>query len=109
MTETATPLADQATKAPGHLRLWDSATIEFIWSSDTPRDAGPSLVEVLAAAGGWVLATYDYATRGRIWSGRLRIGENGDVEARPESEFLTAIALPINPLMATEAGSNDER
>ncbi len=107
MTETATPIADQAAKAPGHLRLWDSATIESIWSSDTPRDAGPSLHEVLTAAGGWVLATYDYALVGRIWAGRMRIGENGDVEARPEFEFLAAIELPINTVMAPEAGSNE--
>lgn len=108
MTETATPIADQASKAPGHLRLWDSASIEFMWSSDTLRDAGPSLLDVLTEAGGWVLATYDYASRGRVWSGRLRIGENGDVESRPESEFLTVISWPANPAYAPEAGSNDE-
>ncbi len=109
MTDTTPTLAEQIANGGGHLRLWDGRTVEFVWSNSTepPEDRLP-LLDVLAEREGWTLATLDHAERGRVWSGRMRVDENGDIEARPESEFLAGIILPVNPAVAPEAGSNDE-
>ncbi len=107
MTETATPLADRYATTSGHLRLWDPATIEFVWSnqSEPPEDRRP-LLDVLAERGGWTLATFDWPSRGRVWSGRMRVGENGDVEERPDSAFLTSIKVPDNAALAADYAAN---
>ncbi len=106
MTQTPTPRADAIENTRCDIRLWDPATTEFVWSNH-PDEQRP-LLDVLAGRPGWTLATLDWPGRGRVWSGRMRVGEDGDVEARPESEFLTVITLPANPLFAPEGGSNDE-
>lgn len=104
MTETATPHADAIENTRCDIRLWDTATGEFVWSNH-PDEHRP-LLEFLAERTGWTLATLDWPGRGRVWSGRMRVGENGDVEARPESEFLAGIIVQVNPAVAPEAGSN---
>lgn len=110
MTDTATPIADQIRAAGSHLRLWDPTTAEFVWSDSTePPEERRPLLDVLAERDGWTLATLDSPNRGRVWAGRMRIGAEGDIEARPEREFMTAITWPDNPAFAPEGGSTDER
>ncbi|GJJ23705.1 hypothetical protein [Mycolicibacterium mageritense] len=110
-----TPITDALANTHGHLRLWSPTAMEFLlWSNHvelTPT-AG-SLVEFLieqqtkSNPQGWVLATFDYPGRGRVWSGRMRIGDNGDVEAVHESEFLTALRVDDNPLIQSPEPAGD--
>ena len=108
MTNTNS-LAELLAGSAGHLRLWDGRTVEFVWSNGTePPEERRPLLDVLAEREGWTLATFDYPGRGRVWAGRMRVDENGDVEARPEREFLSAIAWPGLPAGSFGGGSNDE-
>ncbi|WP_229482188.1 hypothetical protein [Mycolicibacterium mageritense] len=51
-----------------------------------------------------VLATFDWPDRGRVWSGRMRIGDNGDVVAIPEWEFIEKVGYALY----TESGVVEE-
>ena len=76
------------------VNLWDADTQAHLWSS---RGATTMLEEFLGALDGWTLATIDNAD-GRIWAGRARIDDNGQLEMRPEYEFLRHILIPgISP------------
>ncbi|ORA24920.1 hypothetical protein [Mycobacterium aquaticum] len=105
---TDTPVADTLATTQGHLRLWDSATLTLLWSNSTePPESRRPLLDVLAERNGWTSATFDWPGRGRVWAGRVRLGDNGDVEARPEWDFIEGVVVAANPVFP-ETGSADE-
>lgn len=91
---TDTPTAEALANSCGIVRLWDDDN-EFIWSSSERRP----LVDVLAEIGDWTLATFDWPGRGRVWMGKMRLGEAGDIEAVPASEFLRTVRYGYNPAL----------
>jgi hypothetical protein len=96
--ENGTPIADALAGTAGTVRLWDPTTNEFVWAPGGET----TLVEAVDARDGWTLATFDWPGRGRVWAGRLRLTDAGEVEARPESEFLAAIRTVDNPAVPHE-------
>lgn len=86
--------AERITNSAGHLRLWDGDTHHHLWSNHSePASERRALVDVLAERDGWTAATFDWPNRGRVWAGRMRVSDNGDVEAAQELEFLAGVGF----------------
>ena len=84
------------------VRLWDLTINEFLWASDQQGEL-TALDEFLRGQPGWTGATLDKSagdgTGGRLWAGRLRLGDDGLIEARPELAFLAPVLYGDDPLL----------
>lgn len=85
-----------APAATPSIRLWDLTTNELLW----PNAAGQAIEQYLAERTGWVGATADFPDTGTRWAGRMRIDPaTGQIESRPEAEFLERVEVATNPLV----------